>query len=352
MLRLLFSLPLLVMTVLTHVLALPLEGTPNAALLARVDEIDWSRADVAWLGQIYPPITTLIAAVIPGGRLGLAILGSLVGGVFLQKIVEIMVQRHFHRSTTIILTIALAANPFFFYTALENFPGFLGLIFFGLGVSDVVRFASWGNTQSGFRAGILFMLATLSDPSGLLYVATAAAAVPFISLSRRGQRGARASTILVIVYPTVASVFAIVTLNLLFLGKPLGAAAQLLTAGAADRWASLPALFSSLDGWLLLAPVLSAWLVAIIVGRWKAIPISTFVFIAIMAAYVIGLIPAGSAGNTFIMMSMLAMALIPSAKTRATTVLLDLVAVSQIAIAWVAALNRQIIVEWLGAIGF
>jgi len=351
MLRLLFALPLLATALATHVLATPLAGTPNAALVARVAEIDWTRADVAWLGQISPPISTLIAAVVPGGRLGLAILGALVGGIFVQKVVEIMVQRHFHRSTTVILTIALVANPFFFYTATENFAGFLGLIFFGLGVSDVVRFASWGNTQSGFRAGILFMLATLSDPSGLLYVATAVVAVPFISLRRRGQPGARASTALVIAYPTLAAVFAIVTLNLLFLGDPIGELGGLLTEGIAERWASLPQLFSTLTGWLLVAPVVSAWLVSIIVGRWKAIPVSTLVFAAIMAAYVIGLIPAGSAGNTFILMTLLAMAFIPTAKTRGMTVLLDLVAVGQIIIAWAAALNRPIIVEWLGLLG-
>jgi len=352
MLRLLLALPLLATAIVTHVLSAPLEGTPNAALMARVAEIDWTRADVAWLGQISPPISTLIAAVVPGGRLGLAILGALVGGIFLQKVIEIAVQRHFHRSTTVILTIALAANPFFFYTATENFAGFLGLIFFGLGVSDVVRFASWGNTQSGFRAGILFMLATLSDPSGLLYVATAVAAVPFISLSRRGQPGARASTVLVLVYPTLAAVFAIITLNLLFLGNPLGQMGELLTEGAAERWQSLPALFSSLNGWLLLAPVVSAWLVAIIVGRWKAIPVSALVFVAIMAGYVVGLIPPGSAGNTFILMTLLAMAFIPSAKNRWTTALLDVVAVGQLVIAWVAALNRSIIVEWLNSLGF
>ena len=149
-----------------------------------------------WIGEIFPPLSTLLAAIIPGGRLGLGVAGALVAGVFLQKMLEIMVQRKFSPWLASLLLIALAANPLFAYTATENFAAFLGLAFFGLGIADIVRFVAWGNTQSGFRAGIYLMLATLSDLSGLVYVLTAAAAAPFLRLGRRASarstRGKRA----------------------------------------------------------------------------------------------------------------------------------------------------------------
>lgn len=343
--RALYALPFLIATALAYGTGRPLDGTPNAALVERVALIDWTRADVIWLGEIYPPISTIIAVLTPGGRVGLAVFGSLVAGIFLQKLGEIMVQRRFHRSTSNILMIALAANPLFFYTATENFAGFLGLIFFGLAISDIVRFVTWGNTQSGFRAGIYFALATLSDTSGLLYVLTALAAIPFLVLKRQAQSGARASVVLVAAYPTLAAVGSLMLLNLVFLHNPLGEVGVGLLDGADARLAGLPALFASPRGWLLLAPVASAWLSALIVGRWKAIPVASLVFVAILVAFVAGLSAPGSAGNTFIMMTVLAIAFIPAAKRPATTVLLDVVAIAQIVIAWLAAFDRPVVVE-------
>jgi len=321
--------------------------TPNHQLLVHIAQIDWNRADVTWIGDIFPPLSTLLAAAIPGGETGLAVAGALVAGVFLQKILEIMVQRKFHVGTMTILMLALAANPLFAYTVSENFPAFLGLAFFGLGIADIVRFVAWGNTQSGFRAGLLLMLAALSDLSGILYVLTAAAAAPFLRLGRRHQQGARGANVLVIVFPTVAAIGAIAMLNLIFIGRPLGSTGRSVIAGTAERFASLPHLFEQPSGWLLIAPVLSAWVVALLVRRPGSILVSTLVFVAILGAFVIGLIPAGSAGNTFILMTLMAIALVPTPKEFITVVMMDLVAVLQIAIAWATAFNRDIVLQWM-----
>jgi hypothetical protein len=321
--------------------------TPNQELLAHIARIDWNRADVTWIGDIFPPLSTLLAAAIPGREMGLAVAGALVAGVFLQKILEIMVQRRFRAGMTTILMLALAANPLFAYTVTENFAAFLGLAFFGLGIADIVRFVAWGNTQSGFRAGLFLMLATLSDLSGMLYVLTAAAAAPFLRLGRRHQQGARGANVLVIVFPTLAAIGAIAILNLIFTGRPLGSTGHGVIAGAAERFASLPHLFEQPTGWFLIAPVLSAWLIALIVRRPGSILVSTLVFFAILGAFGIGLIPAGSAGNTFILMTLMAIALIPMRRALITVVLMDIVAVLQIAIAWGAAFNRDIVLQWM-----
>lgn len=321
--------------------------TPNHQLLVHIAHIDWNRADVTWIGDIFPPLSTLLAAVIPGGETGLAIAGALAAGVFLQKILEVMVQRKFRPGLTTILMLALAANPLFAYTVTENFPAFLGLAFFGLGIADVVRFVAWGNTQSGFRAGLLLMLATLSDLSGLLYVLTAAAAAPFLRLGRRHQQGARAANVLVIVFPTVAAIGGIAILNLIFIHRALGSTGRGVIAGTAERFATLPHLFDHPSGWLLIAPVLSAWVIALVVRRPGSILVSTLVFFAVLGAFTIGLIPAGSAGNTFILMTLMAIALIPTRKELITVVMMDVIAVLQIAIAWATAFNRDIVLQWM-----
>jgi len=346
--RLLFAVPyLLVAWAVSQSAVVVRLYTPNHQLLVHIAHIDWNRADVTWIGDIFPPLSTLLAAVIPGGETGLAVAGALVAGIFLQKILEIMVQRNFRPGLTTLLMLALAANPLFAYTVTENFAAFLGLAFFGLGIADVVRFVAWGNTQSGFRAGLFLMLATLSDLSGILYTLTAAGAAPFLRLGRHHQQGARGANVLVIVFPTVAAIGAIAILNLIFIHRFLGSTGRGLIAGAPDRLASLPQLFEHPSGWLLIAPVLSAWLIAVIVRRPGSILVSTLVFFAILGAFVVGLIPAGSAGNTFILMALMAIALIPIRKEMITVVLMDLVALGQIVIAWATAFNRDIVLHWM-----
>jgi len=153
--------------------------------------------------------------------------------------------------------------------------------------------------------------------------------------------------VLVIVFPTVAAIGAIAILNLIFTGRALGNTGRLLIAGTPERFAHLPVVFQQPSGWLLIASVLSAWLVAIIVRRPGSIVVSTLVFIAILGSFVIGLIPAGSAGNTFILMTLMAIALIPRRKEMITVVLMDVVAILQIAIAWASAYNRDIVLQWM-----
>ncbi len=350
-LRLALAVPYLVVAWISAATDAPAAlSTPNQQLLDHVATIPWDRADPEWIGEIFPPLSTLFATLLPGGRAGLAIAGALIAGIFLQKLIEIMVQRQFFPTTIVILTLAVAANPLFAYTALENFPAFLGLAFFGIAASDIMRFVAWRDTRSGFRAGMLLMLATLSDLSGLLYVLTAAAAAPFLRLARADQKGARAANVLVIIYPTVSALAAIFFINFVFTGSVLNSLGRDLLVGTPERLASLGPLFTTLNGWLLVAPVLSAWLIALIVRRPGSIIVSTLVFIAILGAFVLGLLPSGSAGNTFILMTVMAIALVPTPNSRVTTILVDVVALLQIAIAWAAAFNRPVVVDWMTAV--
>jgi hypothetical protein len=325
-------------------------NTPNQQLLDHLATISWDRADQNWIGEIFPPLSSLLAAAVsPFGRVGLSVVGAVIVGFFLQKLLEIMVQRRFPIAVGAVLLVALAANPLFAYTTTENLPALMGLTFFALGIADVARFNSWGSTQAGFRAGMMLTLAVLSDSSALLYVGAAALSVPFLRVRREGQRGLRAANLLVVIYPTVAAMAAIVGLNLVFLGQPLTGSAALLFDGAGDRLAHLGDIFTRPQGWLLLASVGSAWLVALLVRRPTAIFISTLVFAAVLIAFVAGLLPTGSAGNTFILMTVMAAALIPAGRSRGVNLALLGIALLQIVIAWASAFNRPIILEWIAA---
>ena len=345
--RLAFSLPLLATAIITNIFSTPVAGTPNALLLERVATVAWDRADPAWIGQIYPPGSTLLAYLVPGDRLGLAIVGALAGGIFLQKILEIMLQRSFPLSTAIILMVALSVNPVFFYLATEDIASFLGLALFGLAMADMVRFVTWRDTRSGFRAGLLLMMATLVDLTAIVYVLAALLTVPFVRSARSDQQGSRWSNALVLVYPTASALVSLMVMNFVFIGNPLGGLSSLISTGFTERLLDVPEWIVSVDGQLAIASVLSAWLVAIIVRRWKSIPVSALIFVAIIFGNVLALNQQSSVGTTFIMMTVLAMALIPRAQLWYQNIMLDLVAVAQIAIAWLIAFTNPFTLEWL-----
>lgn len=350
MLRLGVAAPLVLLVLLLDSVPSP-ESAPNADLVAAVAAIDWSRGDAEWLAQLYPHVSIMLASANPFGRLGLSILGAIAAGFLIQKVAEIIAQRAIPRSTGIILVIALTANPLFVYFALENLPGFLALTFFGLALADLVRFVSWGSTESGFRAGILLMLAAVSDPTGILYVVVAVLASPFLRHGRPAAPGLRGANVLVLAFPTVGAFATIVFLNLLFFGAAWpGLDLAAITAGVPAGIAALVALYTTPTGWLIAAPLVSSWLVAAIVRRPAAVPVSTIVFLLLNLAFLLGAFHPGAAGATFLLLSLLAITLIPGARTPLTNVLVDVVAVIQIGIAWAAALDRPIVLEWMQSV--
>jgi len=346
-LRLALVAPMLFFAMLDD-LSARVEGTPNADLVGSVGAIDWSRGDAQWLAELYPHISMLIAAGNPLGRLGLSLVGAVAAGFLLQKVAEIIAQRAIPLSTGIILVIALAANPLFAYFALENLPGFLAITFFGLALADLVRFVNWGNTESGFRAGILIMMAALSDPSGILFALVAVLASPFLRHGRAYAPGLRAANVLVIGFPTAGAFATIAVLNVAFFRSPwpgLDLAALAASVPAASR--DVVALYSTPEGWLLIAAVASAWLVALIVRRPAAMPVSAIVFLLLNIGMILGMFHPGAAGITFTLLTLLAITLIPAARTPTTNVLVDLVAVLQIVIAWRAAFESDVVLEWM-----
>ena len=347
--RIAFATPFLVVAIVNNLVGRQIESTPNAALLERAGQMDWTRVDVGLLEQFYPPLTTLLVSVIPGGRLGLAIFGALGAGWVLHRLLEIMVQRRFPISRIVLLLLAIGANPLFAYTVTENIEGSLTLALFGVGVADMVRFVAWNDTRAGFRGGLLFMLAVLSSPAGFFYVIVGIATAPFLRLGRRNQDGARAANALILAYPTISAILAFAFLEFLFLGRPFGFL-QYVLGGGQSLADVTTVLFTTFNGFLVLAPVLAAWLIAIAVRKPGSILISTLVFFAVVGNSVLGFLPANSAGDTFLLMVIMAIALVPRAKGAVAIVLVEVIALLQIVIAWAAAFNRPIVVEWMNAL--
>ena len=348
LLRGVFALPYVLFAIAVSLLGVT--RSPNATLVERATQIDWDRADAQWLGDIFPPVSTLLAGFVPGGAFTLSIIGALSAGIFLQKLIEIMVQRRFAPSTIVILMMALGLNPLFFYNATQNFSAFLGLLLFGLGLSHIVRFITWGNTESGFRTGIYFMVAVLTDVTALVYVTAAAVSAPFLRHRRVGVVGSRRANALVILYPAASALLSLAVLNALFLGRPFAGATVTAFAGFGERLVVVGEFFTTLEGAIVLAPLVSAWLIALIVRRPGAIIISTLVFAAFVVGFALGLLPSGSTGNIFIAMTLLAIALIPTARTARGALMITLVGVFQLIVGWATALTSTAFALWLSQI--
>jgi hypothetical protein len=323
--------------------------TVNQTTVDHVSTLAWDRADVAWISQLYPPLGTVLVRLIPGGTAGLAVVGALVAGVLLQLLLEVMVQRRFEWWKSAVFLVAIGANPLFAYTATGNFEAFLSIAFFGIGAINMVRFVSSGNTKAGFEAGILFMLAALADASGLVLVVAAAITAPLLSVARRAESGARWSNVLIVLFPTIAVIGAVMFLQLLFGRDPLSVFENAVHYDPA-LLTMVPHLFTSLDGVLILAPVVSGSALALLSRRPGSILIAVFVFAALVFGYVFGLIPENSAGNVFLIMTMMGIAVIPAARTVRASVLITVVGAAQVVIAWTAAVNRPITLSWMSAI--
>jgi hypothetical protein len=349
-LRVVFALPYIALAVVSDASGRILTGAPNSALFGASIGFSFDTIDIHLLERLYPPITTILVSLVPGGRLGIAILGALVAGFMLQRLLEIMVQRRFATGTIAILMVALAANPLFAYTAIENFEGMLCLALFGIGLADTVRFVAWNDTRAGFRAGLLYMGAVLSSPAGFIYVLIAIVTAPFLRLGRANQPGARSANVLILAYPTIAALLSFAFLELIFLGRPFGFLSYVI-GGGQSALEIVTILFTTTNGALVIAPVVSAWVIALIVRKPWAILISTLVFLGVVMSAVYGLLPTNSAGDTFILMVVMAIALIPTARQFPTVLLVDVVATAQIAIAWLAAFNRPIVLDWLQLLG-
>jgi hypothetical protein len=318
---------------------------PNDDLVRRVAAIDWSRADAAWVSDLYPPISTLVGVLTPGGSIGLSIVGALLAGYFLQKVHEALLQKGFRRSTAALLLVGLAANPLFAYTALENLQSFLALVLFSLGLLDAMRFMAWANTEAGFRAGILFLMAVLSAPEAFVFVVIASITAAILRV-KRDQPGVRMSNLTILIFPTAAAVLTMAALELAFLGQPFRFIVHALAPGyGLEPLATM--LLTTPQGWLILAPLAVGSMSALAARRPWGVALAVAMFTVFILGAAVGIVPASAAGNTFIMLVMLAFAGLPASRTRGQEAVNRIAAVLLTAIAWASLGVRPALQEWI-----
>lgn len=349
-LRLLLAAPYALIAILINTVPGASDDTPNALLVERVTAIDWGRADALWLSDIMPPIPSLIALIVPN-TLVLGIIGAVVLGSLLQRVIELMVQRTVAPPVASLLVIALAVNAITAYTAVSNLSGMLGLAFFGIGIAHAARFVRWGNTRSGFLAGIAFMLGTLSDSAGIASILAAALVVLFARHQRGDQPGARWANLLVLVYPMLAASTSLVMLAWVFAGSPFVVLSRLDVMSAPARFDALVAAVAEPRGWALLALLAVIWLAAIAQRSITVFVAGTLVFASQLAASVFGLVPEGSSGTEYILVTLVAIAFLPSATSLPTIAGLTAVGILLIIVGWFIAATTPVIGPWLADLG-
>lgn len=350
LLRAAFALPYVVLAlVASHITT-----TPSLGLTG--NQVTFDRATAALdggvvqaIGQLWPLLSGVLLRFMPFGVQGAAVLGGVVAGVLLQLLAQDMLRRGLRMREVVAFTIALGANPLYAFLALDDLQAFLGIALFALAVVDMVRFFAWGDTQAGFRAGLALMLSTLVDPMGFVYVGIAALAAPLLDLARHDQRGIRRANVLVLVFPSLAVALSTAVLDLMVLHDPFAAPRGTISVSE-ERLDGLRHLFATADGLLLVAMLVAGATLALLVRRPGAIGLVAALFVGTVGGYAIGLVPVATAGNVFVTMLSVAIAILPPVEGRVTSTLVVVLAVLQVPLAWAAAAERQVVVEWMHAV--
>lgn len=177
----------------------------NVALVRQAAPVTLFSSNLAFLAHAYPPIPTALAAIAPGAAGGLSILGAFAAGGLLHLCWERLVRAEVPRWLIALLLVGLAGTPVFWFNATENLVGFLGLACFAMAMAGMLDFLFSARTSSGFVAGLGLGMAVLCDPAALVYAAGVMVAAPLLAWERfRRDPHAAASTIAVLIYPTVA----------------------------------------------------------------------------------------------------------------------------------------------------
>lgn len=324
--------------------------TPNNELIRHLQSIDLgSGADE--LGVLYPPITTIAALVLaqlPFGATSLGIAGAIVAGTMMQRLAEGMRRRRHHAYERVALITALVATPLFAYLVTTDLASITSLWLFSLGMSDLVRFVAFGNTQAGFRAGLLLAGAALSSPMGMVYVVIAVLTTPLIRGSWVGNR-ARLSNIVVVGFPSAGAFGAAMLLAWAFAGSPLAIFPDAIGFDPV-RFDRLADYLGTGQGLALLAPLVAGIIGAVVVRRTAVAPLPVMLVLAVLVGFVFHLLPDGSAGLVYALSLIVTIAVLPSVQSTPRAITISVIALLQIPFGWIDALARPAVRAWLDAL--
>lgn len=200
--RLLFATPLAVLA--ARVYGHGFGDSANALLAHRADAIRWGSGDLSFVGHVYPPLPTVIAAILPSGT-ALGIAGAVGAGTMLEVVGARLARSGYPLWAVLVVVACFGASPGFALTATTNLAAFLALTFVALALEGFLRFAFHGYTHAGFTAGLMIGLATLCDPIAIVFAVGFAIAAPLIAGHRfSGSPAAGRATAAVLLFPTAA----------------------------------------------------------------------------------------------------------------------------------------------------
>lgn len=347
-LRLALSLPYLAVAVFTWTAGVATEA-PIAQTVERVQAIDWTQADIGWVADLYPPVGTLIVTILtvwlPLDGFAVAVVGALAAGVFMQKVTEAMVQRRLRPLKIVLFLIGIAFNPFTIYLATQDTLLFIALGLFLLGAGETVRFLYWSSTRDGFRAGVLLMVAALTHPLGVAFVAVAGLAAFFYVPDDLARPGRRRASLLVATYPTIGAFATVGFLSWVFGGVTAAEVADVLS-GSGDRFVAVLAWATGPRGALLAVAVVLTWILALAENRARSIVFSVVAIAVYSLALVAGVGADESGGAIWLMVYSLVILFVRRAETLAATVAAYVLSIGGIAIVWAAAALSPTIQAW------
>ena len=154
------------------------------------------------LQYAYPQLPVLLAWILPGGVVVLAIVTCLFSGTVLAVLARRV------NLMRLPMLLPLAFVPAMWYSASELLPEVVALTFLAIALQGFIHFAADGDIHSGFVAGVALAVAYAADPGALLFAAVMCLFVPVIGAVRhRGEpQQASVAVVAVVAFPCLAAV--------------------------------------------------------------------------------------------------------------------------------------------------
>ena len=338
MLRAAFALPFALLLAAIPGRNALLTTSQNGLISARVSQMALGgTGNMQGLADFYPLGGVLLVRMLPGGVLGLSILGVVAAGFFLLYLFQTFKAKNWDTSVVILLLITIGSAPVFAELVVGNLLGFLSLVTFGFGMIDMYRFVTQRHTDAGFRAGTWFLVCALMDTSGILLVAIAALTAPFLRVARRDESGARATNFAILFYPVLAVFISIAILSAIFLRNPFALFAASFIYDPM-RWSVVSGLLTTLHGWIVILIVIAGTIGALLSGRRLTAFLPPLIMVALLLGEVLGVVPTNDIGYFVLAISMVLIAVwhrVPSQRNQAALIV---VFGSLLALSWAATL--------------
>ncbi|WP_040494302.1 hypothetical protein [Ilumatobacter nonamiensis] len=334
LLRLALGVPFVILALVAD--ARGIVSLSNEQLEVAGKTIDWGDDRFDFLGNVYPPIPTAVAALLPGGALWSGLVGALAAGVVLQVLAERLRIRDVAPLALTLLVASVGATPAFAYLSTQDLAGFLGMALFALALAGLLRFAVDGDTEGGFQCGLALGVAAMCDPATVVYATFFATAAPLVAWRRyRGQPGAISATFAVVVFPAAAAMLGWAFLEWQFTGEIFA------SVRAQDDFLAFP---DGVFGTLLLefvdvirrvaiTPVFV--ITAILIARRRPIALGgpLMALLSLTVAQWLGF-NLGT-GQTLVIIASIGVMTVPERPSRNVTILLACASVVQIALSWI-----------------